>query len=273
MHRFLEILARVPHVVWVILLAADARSLANMVRIKGRLAPPLEAVPGVDGGAVSVRLRALAPSTTYVRPRTSDTSVVAESLLGGYCLPPEEIAGRPLHQIVELGSNIGLGLATLAARHPEARLLGVEADAENHALAEINTRAWGTRCHVVHAAIWDQPGRLVVERDGHLASGYTVRLARAGETGSVDAITVDELLQRNLDDGPIDYLYLDIEGAHKRILTDQAAWLERVRAIKVSAHIDTPYDEDACAVDLRAAGFETRVIKTDTTGWTVGVRP
>ena len=271
-HRLLEIFARIPHVVWVVLLAADVRSAANMLRIKGRLGPPLAEVAGVTGGATPVRLRALRPSTTFVRPRTSDSSVVAESLIGGYCLPPEEVAERPLRRIVELGSNIGLGLATLAARFPEAHLLGVEADSENHALAVHNTAEWRNRCEVVHAAVWERDERLVVERDGHHASGYTVRPARPGERGTVDGVSVDALLNR-LGDAPIDYLDLDIEGAHHQILTRDAGWLKRVQAIKVSAHIDTPYDEDDCAVDLQAAGFQTRVVKTDTTGWTIGVRP
>jgi FkbM family methyltransferase len=271
-HRLLEILARIPHVLWVVLLAADVRSATNMLRIKGRLGPPLAEVAGATGGATPVRLRALRPATTFVRPRTSDSSVVAESLIGGYCLPPEEIAGEPLERIVELGSNIGLGLATLAARYPEARLLGVEADAENHALAVHNVAAWTERCEVVHAAVWEREERLVVERDGNHASGYTVRPALPDEDGTVDGVTVEALLGR-LGDAAIDYLYLDIEGAHHQILTSGAEWLERVRAIKVSAHIDTPYDEDDCAVDLRAAGFQTRVVKTETTGWTIGLRP
>jgi FkbM family methyltransferase len=263
----------VPHVVSVVLLAADLRSALSILRVKSRMGPPLDDVPNVDGGAVPLRLRALRPATTYVRPRTSDSSVVAESLLSGYCLPPEEIAGQSLRQIVELGSNIGLGLATLASRYPAAELLGVEADAENHALAVANTEAWRDRCEVVHTAVWDADGRLVVQRDGNLASGYTVRLAQDGEAGMVDAVTIDKLFEGRVD-MPIDYLYLDIEGAHHRLLRDRPSWLERVQAIKVSAHIDTGfYDETACARDLEVAGFVTREIRTDTTGWTIGVRP
>jgi FkbM family methyltransferase len=273
LHRLLEILARFPHVLWVMLLVADARSAANLLRVKGRMSPPVEDIVGVSGGATPLRLRALAPSTTFVRPGTSDTSVVAESLRGGYCLPPEEIANRPLRTVVELGSNIGLGLATLAVRFPEAQLLGVEADAENHALALHNTRPWHDRCTVIHAAAWRSNERLTVERDGRHASGFTVRAARVEEAGTVMGFQVDHLLRDRFDDKPIDYLYLDIEGAHHQILTADADWLRRVQAIKVSAHIDTPYDEHACAADLRAAGFETRAIETETTGWTVGIRP
>lgn len=261
-----------PHVVWVVFLTADVRSASNMLRLKGRLRPPVENVPGVAEAVTPLQLRALRPATTYVRPRTSDSTVIAESLIGGYCLPPDDVIERPLERIVELGSNIGLGLATLATHFPKAQILGIEADPENHALAAVNTTIWEDRCTFVNAAVWDSPGQLVVERDGHHASGYTVRLATCDESGLVSAVTVESLLDEHFGDEPIDYLYLDIEGAHSQVLRKVPSWLRRVRAIKVSAHIDTPYDEDACAVDLERAGFETTAVHTDTTGWTIGVR-
>lgn len=67
-------------------------------------------------------------------------------------------------------------------------------------------------------------------------------------------------------------MYVDLEGTHAQLLRGEAPWLRRVRAIKVSCHLETPYSEEDCAQDLRRHGFRARVIALEPTGWTVGVR-
>ena len=83
---------------------------------------------------------------------------------------------------------------------------------------------------------------------------------------------VSDLLSDFSPDEPIDYLYMDIEGLHAPILRATPEWLERVRAIKVSGHLETDYSEEECARDLERRGFRTRVIPLEPTGWTIGVR-
>jgi len=59
-------------------------------------------------------------------------------------LPPDDI-GSPEPRIVELGTNIGAGLAGLAARYPAATLLGVEPDRQNAALPRWSFADFGER--------------------------------------------------------------------------------------------------------------------------------
>ncbi len=228
------------------------------------------------GEPVPLRLRALGGRALHVRPGTSDVTVVVEDYVCGYADPPDEVVRGRLTRIVELGTNIGAGIALLAERHPRASLLGVEADPANAALARRNLEPWADRCRVVEAAVWDGRDELVVDGSAGRETEFTVRAreARAGPADTtVPAATVDELLADFHPGEPIDYLYLDIEGTHERLLGGEPSWLERVRAIKVSGHEDTDYTEEDCARDLERLGFRARVIPLEPTGWTVGVRP
>jgi FkbM family methyltransferase len=223
-------------------------------------------------GTVALGLKPLGGGSLHVRPGGSDVAVLVEDLLYGFHEPPAELAERPLATIVELGTNIGVGLAALAVRYPAATLVGVEADPDSAAVARLNLAQFGERVRLVEAAVWDAEGRLVIDRSEGRASGFTVRLAGPGEAGDLTAITVDQVLERIGPGAGADYLYMDVEGAQRRLLGGDAPWAERVGAIKVSAHHGTDYSEQDCARDLERLGFKTRVIELDPTGWTVGVR-
>jgi FkbM family methyltransferase len=246
-------------------LFSDWRSRARYIRLRVR--------PG-HGPPVPLRLRPLGGAPLWVRPGTSDVAVIFEDYVGGFHEPPEEVRGGQLDCIVELGTNIGAGLAALAASNPAATLLGVEADPDNAALARRNVSHFGERCRVLNAAAWHEPGELVVDRAEGRATGFVVRPVGELERGTatVPARTVGQILDELGPDRLVDYLYLDVEGAHAGLLTGDAAWATRVRSIKVSAHHATSYSEADCARDLERLGFTARVIPLDPTGWTVGVR-
>jgi FkbM family methyltransferase len=231
---------------------------------------------GSSRGPVPLRLKALHGQALWVRPGTSDAMVVVEDFVHGFADPPAEVDRTGPTRMVELGSNIGAGLAGLAHRYPDASVLGVEADPGNAALARRNLAPWADRCRLVEAAVWEGPGRPVVDHHGGRASGYTVRSSNGGEAdasgGELRSMTVEELLADFHPGEPIDYMYLDIEGTHAQLLRGEARWLDRVRAIKVSRHLETPYSEEDCARDLRRLGFRTRVVPLEPTGWTIGIR-
>jgi FkbM family methyltransferase len=209
---------------------------------------------------VDVRIRALNGNAVRLRPGTTDFENLVEGVIGGYAQPPAE-AGD-LRTVVEIGTNIGIGLALIAARHAEARVYGVEADPGNFALARHNLAPFDAT--MLHAAAWDEAG--TVDVAGARASG---RETRAG--GGVRALPLSALLDELVGDAPVDYLYMDIEGAHRRVLqAPDTRWAERVHTIKVAGHAATPYTEHQCAQDLKRLGFTTRVEPYDPIGWTVG---
>lgn len=236
---------------------ADVLNLPSDLRGRAAL---LRLATGAAREPVTVRIKALDGNPVTLRPGTTDLENLVEGVIAGYAQPPHEVADPRV--IVEIGTNIGIGLAVLAARHPRARVYGVEADPENFALARRNLAPYAAT--LLHAAAWDE--ETTVDLTGTRASG---REARAGE--GVPAHTLTALLRQLVGDAPVDYLYMDIEGAHQRVLrAPDTRWAEQVRTIKVAGHAGTPYDERACAGDLERLGYSTRVEPYDPIGWTVG---
>ncbi len=176
-----------------------------------------------------------------------------------------------MRQIVELGTNIGIGLGDLAVRYPQAQLLGVEANPDNARLARRNLARFGERCELVEVAVWSAPGRIDL-------AGDLPGLLRAG-TGegaislSVDAITVEELLVAHMPEGPIDYLHLDIVGAEPEVLRADSAWAQRVQALTMQLYDDRGFTAEECLALLRSLGFEARTGEHSHGPYATGVRP
>ena len=189
-----------------------------------------------------------------------DVDTVWGTFARGNHRPPHELAGRRLRLIVDLGTNIGLTMADLAVRFPQARLVGIELDADNVLLARANVAPWHDRCEVVHGAVW------TIDTEAFYAplSGHTAG-HRIGGTGpdppagtvSVPAFSLDTLLERHAQGDRVDYLKMDVEGAERALLRESADWTHRVACMNVKVH--HPYRVDECERDLRALGFETRI--------------
>lgn len=214
---------------------------------------------GSGGRVVRVRLRPLGGREVLLRPSTSDADTVWGTFAGHYHLPPPE-AGR-LRLIWDLGANIGLTMADLAVRFPEARILGVEMDAENAELARRNLQAWAGRCHVVRAGVWPEDGEIRYHRLAGGTSGHHVADvspgSQAGDVATAPALSPSTLLSRCGAGTTVDFAKVDIEGAERELLRTATGWADRVRSITVEVH--EPYSTAECEADLRAMGFETRV--------------
>lgn len=229
-------------------LTSDRRSL----RTFGRLARMS------DGGEVAtaarLRLRPLDGREVLVRPGTSDVGTVWGTFARHYHLPPPEL-GAP-GTIWDLGANIGLTMAHFARLYPRARVLGVELDEENVALARHNVAAWADRCRVIHAAVWARDGEVHYRGWPGGTSNYQVTEPGEGEGKgqgrSVRAVSLTELVREH--GGPVDYVKVDVEGAERELLRDGTGWAESVRCLKVELHGD--YAVQDCMADLRRLGFE-----------------
>jgi FkbM family methyltransferase len=239
------------------LIVADRSSL--------RRARALEQGRAGAGRPLVVRVRPLLGAPVALRPQTSDVTVLWDTFLGGYHLPPRELElDSEASTIWDLGANIGLTMADLAVRFPNARVLGVELDEANAAVCRRNVSPWADRCRVLEAAVWTAEGEVAYRRRPGHELGTRIEGPGAG-TQRVRAITLDRLMAEH--DGWVDYIKMDIEGAEREVLRRDVGWAQRVRAIRVEVH--EPYTPAQCAGDLRALGFAPRVERRY---YVVGVR-
>jgi len=226
---------------------SDRRSLRTFARLARAPADePSTAVPAL----ARLRLRPLGGREVLVRPGTSDIGTVWGTFARQYHLPPAEL-GAP-STIWDLGANIGLTMAHFAHLYPRARVLGVELDEDNVALARLNVAAWGDRCQVIHAAVWASDGEVRYRGWAGGTSNYQVTGAEEGTR--VRAVSLAGLVREH--GGPVDYLKIDVEGAERELLRDGSGWAEEVRCLKVELHGD--YGVEECRADLRRLGFEAR---------------
>ncbi len=203
---------------------------------------------------IPLRVNDLGGETIWCRSGLADLGVVYDTFVGRYHLPPEE-AG-PVRTILDLGANIGLTAAHFAVLFPEARVLGAELDRENCELARRNTARFGDRVHILHGAVWHEPGE--VSYGGRRESGFAIGAAGANSRRA-PAFTVAQLIDR-LGVSEVDYVKMDVEGAEREVLAE-GAWLAQVRAIKIEVHPEKAsflYTVGDCIEDLRRQGFRCR---------------
>lgn len=214
---------------------------------------------GSGGRVVRIRLASLGGREVLLRPSTSDADTVWGTFAGRYHLPPPE-AGEP-RLIWDLGANIGLTMADMAVRHPTARIVGVEIDAENAALARRNLSPWAERCEIVQAGVWPEDGTIRYHRLSGGTSGHHVAdLPEGAEVTGVEtapAISPATLLARAGPGAVVDFAKVDVEGAERELLRSGTGWADRVRTITVEVH--GPYTTAECERDLRSLGFSTRL--------------
>jgi FkbM family methyltransferase len=247
---------------------ADWPSRFRLVKLK------LREKAGADSEidpAVPLRLRPLGGRVLHLRPRAPDTGAIVRN----YITSERPFADRDLRRICELGSYVGVALAGFAVRYPDARLLGVEADPANAALAGRNLAQFGDRCTIVHAAVWDRDAELVIE--GDRADLLFVREAHAQDPPDatrVPARTVGTLLGEHMPerDGPIDFMQMSLEGAESRALAGDTSWIERVRSIRVEIHPEVGFDADTCLAALRRFGFDAWIEPGSAGRHALGVR-
>jgi FkbM family methyltransferase len=147
--------------------------------------------------------------------------------------------------IVDGGAYIGLSAIYFTLRYPGVRVIAVEASESNYNLLVRNTAAF-PNIEPVHAALWPQPGSLVLTDPGTGLWGLQVRDAsgtpesappdKAGQAlDSVRAITIPDIIRDyHLDN--IDLLKVDIEGAEKELFGAPSPWLGQVDAICIELH-------------------------------------
>jgi FkbM family methyltransferase len=200
---------------------------------------------------VAVRVRAVKAAPLLCRPGTSDPWVLWDAFRSQFHLTPRPLPADAC--VVDLGANVGYTAAHFASLYPAGRVIAVEMDGANAALAARNLAAFGPRVVLLQAAVWSEDGE--ISYSGGEEQGFRAAPLDAGGSGQqtkVPARSIDSIF-RQFNVEAVDYLKMDIEGAEAVVLDGPLDWARRVQALKVEIH--PPATRDACTAALTRVGF------------------
>jgi FkbM family methyltransferase len=221
--------------------------------------------------AVPVRVPELGGNEVWLRPRSRDRAAL-EFLHSRHHLPPPGLAG-PIRHAAVFGAHIGLLAADLAARYPQAQVLGVEADHDNAVLARRNLAHIAGRCTLEEAAVWHRDEKLTLawipDAWGQEVTGPGTgdKPGRRTRTRSIDAVDAGNLLAAFTGSAPVDYLLVNIESAWHEMLR-HGEWTRKVRSIKIE--IQDHYDE--AVPMLETLGYQARLQRLSWGAFVTGIR-
>lgn len=170
----------------------------------------------------------------HIRKHSSDFQVFRSVVVfGQYNI--SKIATKNVKTIVDLGSNIGFSVLHFKSKYPDAHVIAVEPEKHNYEQLVKNVQGYNN-VDCLQNAIWYSQKNLGIFDSG--LGEYAFRVVDANQklVGSVDAITMDDIIARyNLQ--TIDILKIDIEGAEKELFTHNfESWLPKVRCIVIELH-------------------------------------
>ena len=204
-----------------------------------------------------------------VRLGTSDWYCLEEVFLGGeQDVVVRELGGARaagVKTIVDLGANVGMTLRLWRAAFPNARIVAVEPDPGNIAMAARNLAeadgangsngaGVGAGVTLIEACVTAQPRGVYLDRS---LSEYAFRTTDRPTGQRIEGVTVPQILERAGVEGAIDLLKCDIEGAEAEVFGDCGGWIGRVRHLMVEVH--APYTLEALRRDLERVGVRVEV--------------
>jgi FkbM family methyltransferase len=173
-----------------------------------------------------------------LRRQTTDGDVFWEVFVkGAYRLPSPSTSDRDPLTILDLGANAGLTSLYFLMRFPAARIIAVEPDPDNAAMARLNVSPYADRAMVLNAAVSSEDGlvRVCMGEYGTGKSAMSVRPTVAGDAEAVEALSMKTLMNR-FDIARIDILKVDVEGAETSLLLGDRTWIDRTRVLAIELH-------------------------------------
>ena len=169
------------------------------------------------------------PHPLVIRPTKPDVLVLWQTFGLSQCAVPLPQAPK---LILDAGANIGCTAVFLANAYPQARIVAVEPDVNNAALARKNCATY-PQVEIVEGAVWPRPVMLEIENPTDESWAFRMReKPREDSSNGMRGMTIDELSKG----APIDLLKVDIEGGEKHLFTEETHWLSRVGAMLVELH-------------------------------------
>ncbi len=201
------------------------------------------------------RVKIFGKTEIKLRGKSTDLSVLESTFIHKHHRSPFDLGVSPV--IVDLGSNIGLTLLDYYYEYPQAKLIGVEMDAENFKLLQFNT-ATIKNCEIINAGIWKENGE--ISYSGADAQSFSITEKNSGSKNKTRAITIDSLLD-SYTISKVDFLKMDIEGAEAQIFLDSDfnKWASRVNILSMEVHGASGFTSEALfekiSYCLQQAGF------------------
>jgi FkbM family methyltransferase len=165
-------------------------------------------------------------------------------------------AVRNLHlgsepNILDLGANVGFSARFWRSEFPNACIIAVEPDEGNLAMCRHNMKGHEFRFILIGACAGGQRRFANLDTsDG--GWGIKMKANEGTGNGSVEVLTIPDILERAGHQGAIHLLKCDIEGAEREVFKCCATWIHRVRNIVIELHGD--YSTAFFLRDLKANG-------------------
>jgi len=144
---------------------------------------------------------------------------------------------REVKCILDLGANTGLAAVAFLNRFPDAQVVAVEPDPDNHRLCAENIAAYGSRARTILGAVWSHPRKLAITRVGDQREWAVTVLEPVGEEPGVVQSWDPPTLFAMAGFETVDLLKIDIERSEIAIFnSSSAAWIQHVRNLCIELH-------------------------------------
>jgi FkbM family methyltransferase len=185
----------------------------------------------------------------FIRPGTEDVSSVLNNVFREeYGQLSDSLTP---YVIVDAGAYIGDTSAYFLSRFEQAKVIALEPNADNFALAVQNLANYGARVQLLNVALCGADGFVRI-------SGASTGSGVSDVGDEVKAVSMATLL-RDFGIASVDILKMDIEGSEADVLSDSADWLAKVKFLLLETH--GGHIEAAVLPVLKRRGFTTQRIR------------
>lgn len=203
---------------------------------------------------IEVRIKKINNKSVFARPGTEDYLTLYYVFYDQFHLPPAPLPDRPV--IVDLGSNCGYTIVHYKHLYPRARIIGVEMDEDNLALARQNVGGL-ENVDLLHGAVSHREGvasyNKLAKEDAYRIAPPT--LGEPSQLKTVTALTIPNLLKQ-FGLSRVDFLKIDIEGEEVNLFraTSDLSWLDAVQSLNMEVHAEPAVLQEMLAL-LGQRGF------------------
>lgn len=186
----------------------------------------------------------------WMRTYSGDLFVFHEVFLSRcYCIPETWLDKVSI--IVALGANIGLTTLFFTQYFPIARYVCVEPNTSNVDILKKNVSHLNDSVSVVEGAVSDCSGEFSFDDSGQ---GWEGHLSSDNHSGKLVRCYSMEEIMLNYDLSRIDILKVDIEGAEKKLFSNNNEWIKKLKMIIAKIH--EIYSNQDFEEDLLNYGFK-----------------